>query len=376
MLIPSGDRLTAMTLEGEVLWVTLLSVRGIVFSAEHTQHGRLIYGFTGKRVTESRTSVVGAAGTSVVSDEMCVIKGSDGEIVALAKVPPLDDAVRITAFTTTTGRLSSSEGLDIVLREWRRDAGDGGFNLWAYDKDLNLLWDGRVNAPYGHGHAVQFYDVNGDGRDEFLAGGTLFSSDGEVLWVHDLEPEMARINGAHHYDAAAIGAFADDESVDPVAFLLGGSAGVYVVDACTGRTRMIHRVGHAQGRMIGKVRNDLPGEQILVACRWGNMGILNLFSGHGDRLWTVQPDYLGQGSCPVTWGNSEEQLIWMNTSGSVQSLYDGHGRRVKALPELRQLWGSRMRRAVSTTVTRMGDDPAELLCVAFDGKIYAFGPER
>jgi hypothetical protein len=186
---------------------------------------------------------------------------------------------------------------------------------------------------------------------------------------------MARISGAGHYDAVAIGAFAEDESVDPVAFLLGGSAGVYVVDGRTGRTRMIHRIGHAQGRLIGKVRRDLPGQQILVACRWGNMGILTLFSGYGDRLWSIQPDYLGQGSCPVTWGDEDEQLIWMNTSGSVQELYDGHGRRVKDLPQLRKLWGNRMRRAVSTRVTRMGDDLTELLCVAFDGKMHVFGPE-
>jgi hypothetical protein len=161
-----------------------------------------------------------------------------------------------------------------------------------------------------------------------------------------------------------------------VAFLLGGSAGVYVVDGHTGRTRMIHRVGHAQGRSIGKLRMDLPGQQILVACRWGNMGILNLFSGFGDRLWTIQPDYIGQGSCPVNWGNQESQLIWMNTSGPVQALYDGHGRRVKDLAEIRQLWGKRMRRDVSTRVARMGDDPTQMLCMAFEGKMYAFGPEE
>jgi len=374
MLFSSGDRLWATTLEGETLWETPLGLRGIVFSAGHTEHGRLLYGFTGERVIHNLKGVTGSASKAVVSDEMCVIRGQDGEVVARAKIPPLEDAVRITAFTTTSGRLSSSEGLDIVLREWRSDVGNGGFNLWAYDKDLNLLWNNRVKTPYGHGYAVQFWDVNGDGRDEFLAGGTLYSSEGQVLWVHDLAEEMARISGAGHYDAVAIGAFAEDESVDPVAFLLGGSAGVYVVDGRTGRTRMIHRIGHAQGRLMGKVRRDLPGQQILVACRWGNMGILTLFSGYGDRLWSIQPDYLGQGSCPVKWGDEDEQLIWMNTSGPVQALYDGHGRRVKDLPQLRKLWGNRMRRAVNTRVVRMGDDPTELLCVAFDGKMHVFGP--
>jgi len=375
MLFSSGKRLWATTLEGEMLWETPLEVRGMVFSSVHTDHGRLIYGFTGERFIESRRGITGATGKAVVSDEMCIIQGSDGEFVARAKIPPLEEPVRITAFTGASGKLSGPEGLDIVLREWRSDVGNGGFNLWAYDRNLNLLWNNRVKTPYGHGYAVQFCDVNGDGMDEFLAGGTLYSSDGQILWVHDRAEEMAKISGAGHYDAVAIGAYAEDESVDPVAFLLGGSAGVYVVDGRTGRTRMVHRIGHAQGRLIGKVRRDLPGKQIIVACRWGNMGILNLFSGNGDRLWTIQPDYLGQGACPVTWGDEEEQLIWMNTSGPVQALYDGYGRRVKDLPELRKLWGKRMRRDVSTGVLRMGDDPTELLCIAFHGKMHAFGPE-
>ncbi|MGB9597650.1 MAG: hypothetical protein ACPL7B_15310, partial [Candidatus Poribacteria bacterium] len=315
---------------------------------------------------------------SVVSDEMIVIRGKDGEILARTRIPELENAVQITAFSMSTGNFSGSGKYDIVLREWRNDCGNGGINLWAYDRELSLLWSNKVDPPYGHGYAVQFYDVDGDGRDEFLAGGTLFDPNGNVIWKHDLACEMAKIPGAHHYDAVAIGDFCKDDSFSekatPMAFLLGGSAGVYVVDALSGLTRMVHRIGHAQGRMIGKVRMDYPGQQILVACRWGNMGILNLFSGYGDRLWTIQPDYLGQGSCPVNWG--KHKLIWMNTSGHVQSFYNGYGQRVKVLQELKELWGNRMRRDVKCFVTRMGKEPDELICMCLDGKIYAFKPVK
>jgi len=377
MLI-SGQTLRAVTLDGQLLWETLLKVDGIVFS-QHTDKGRLIYGFMGERRTETRRGVTGGVGQSVVSDEMVVIRGCDGEVLARTKIPELDSAVRITAFSMTSGDINGSGGSDIILREWRSDCGDGGINLWAYDKDLSLLWHNRVNAPYGHGNAVQFVDMDGDGRDEVLAGGTLFSPDGNIVWVHDREPEMAKIPGAHHYDAVTVIDFSNEtltEKPDPVAFLLGGSAGVYVVDGLTGQTKMIHRVGHAQGRSIVKVRKDFPGKQVLTACRWGNMGILNLFSGYGERLWTIQPDYIGQGASPVTWGNSEEQLIWTNTSGQVQAFYDGYGRRVKVLHKLQKLWGNRMRRDVGISVTRMGNDSTELICLAFDGKMYAFGPKE
>lgn len=187
---------------------------------------------------------------------------------------------------------------------------------------------------------------------------------------------MPQIAGAHHYDAVALGRFAEDEAVDPVAFLLGGSAGLYVVDGLTGHTRAIHRIGHAQGRTIGKVRADIPGEQILAATRWGNMGILTLFSGHGDRLWTIQPDYIGQGAHPVQWGDAETKLIWTKTTGGVQSFYDGYGRRVKNLTKLRRLWGDRMRTQVGARSIRMGKETTDYLCLSLDGKIYVFGPEE
>ena len=371
MLI-AGKSLRAMTVEGELLWEIPYSVRNIVFSVGYAGSGRLIYGFAGVRTSEELLSVTGAAGKSVLSDELWLIRGTDGEILARTELPTLDDAVRFVDLSPTSGNLTDTGGFDILVREWRKDMGNGGTNLWAYDKDLKFLWHKAVSPSYGHHWAVQLHDMNGDGRDEILAGGTLLSAEGGVLWIHDLHEEMKRISGAGHYDAVTIGAFAEDESLDPIAFLVGGSAGVYVVDGLTGRTRMVHRVGHAQGRVVGKVRKDLPGEQVLVACRWGNMGILTLFAGSGDRLWTNQPDYIGQGSRPVRWG--EDTFIWMNTSGAAQSFYDGYGRRVKELTELKRLWGNRMRRDVGTSVARMGDDTAEFLCLTVEGKMYVFGP--
>jgi len=364
MLISGKNSLRAMTVEGQTLWETPISVQKIVFSKEHGEHGRLLYG------------LIKTGGPRW--GEMVVIQGDDGSIVARSECPEFHEMLNLPDLSTTSGNFTNTGGFDIVLREWRREKGNGGVNLWAYDKDLNLLWHHEIQgtAWYGHHYAVQFYDVDGDGRDELLAGGTLFDADGKILWVHDRDEEVLRIGGAQHYDAVALGTFVEDKKIDPVAFLVAGSAGVYVVDGLTGRTRSFHRVGHAQGRLIGKVRNDIPGEQILIATRWGNMGILTLFSGHGDRLWTIQPDYIGQGSCPVQWGNIDPKLIWMNTTGPVQSLYDGYGRRVKELTELRQLWGEEPRTNVGARPIRMGKDKTDYLSFTLDGKMYVFGPEH
>jgi hypothetical protein len=377
LLVPGAERVRALKADGEVLWDAPMSLRSqIVFSKQHGDHGRLIYAFTGVRSSSSRPGVRGEVQDQTVADEMVVLRGADGAVVARAKLPDLPPKMRYVDYAQTSGNLTGTGGFDIVLREWRQDKEGGGEHLWAYDKDLNLLWQRTLHqAYYGHHYAVQFFDVNGDGRDELLAGGTLYDTWGNIAWVHDRQTEMLRITGAKHYDAVVLGDLAGDASVDPVAFLLGGSAGVYVVDGLTGRTRAVHRVGHAQGRFVGKVRGDLPGKQVLVVTRWGNYGILTLFSGHGDRLWSIQPDYIGQGSCPVTWGDSEIQLIWMNTSGPVQAFYDGYGQRVKLLPALSRLWGDRMRRDVGSRAVRIGSAATDYLAMTVEGRLYAYGPE-
>jgi len=214
--------------------------------------------------------------------------GRDGKLVARAKVPPQQPHMRYLDYATSSGNLTDTGGFDIVLREWRQDKGGGGVHLWAYDKGLEPLWHYELpGAWYGHHYAVQFYDVDGDGRDELLAGGTLFDAQGNVLWVHDGDREMQHVFGAEHYDAVAIGAFAADEEVDPVAFLLGGSAGVYVVDALTGKTRAGHRIGHAQGRFVGRMRADLPGELVpefyYDYLRTGNAGFLKPIIDHNRQ---------------------------------------------------------------------------------------------
>jgi len=381
-MLVAGETLRALTVEGELLWELPMAVdrldvwpdqRLAVYSKEHTEQGRWIYAMTGERARNVSRRSDGLQGEWVINDEMVIIAGTTGDVVARAKLPELDDALRYADYSRTSANLTGG-GRDIILREWRRDAGGGGTKVWAYDDCLNLLWERRVRVGYGHHDGLAVYDVDGDGRDEVLAGGTLFDADGQVVWEHDRSDEVARITGAGHYDSVAVGHYAEDPAIDPVAFLLAGSAGVYVVDALSGRTRMAHRVGHAQFRTIGRFRDDLPGRQVLIANRWGNMGILTLFSGRGDRQWSIQPDYIGEGSFPVRWGDRDTDLVWANTSGPVQAFYDGYGRRVKRLPELSRVWGQRMRNEVQRSVVRMGTDPRQLLTLTVDGVLYAYGP--
>lgn len=376
MLLTGEDTFRALDASGEEMWRLDEPIRNPVLSRSHDRaDGRLIYALSGERKVVDRANVSGEVTAQAVQNEMVVIRGRDGAVLARAELPVEEGDMRFYDWSPGSAALRDPEGFDIVLREWRQDMGGGGARLWALDRDLDQLWyHQQEGAYYGHHWALAFCDVDGDGRDELLAGGHLYDGDGTVIWRHDGAEEMWGINGAQHYDAVALGAFTADEDVDPMAFLLGGSAGVYVVDARTGRTRAVHRIGHAQGRVICQLRDDLPGHQILAVTRWGNFGIMTLLAGDGTRLWTIQPDYVGQGCAQINWAG--RNLLWTNTSRQVQALYDGYGRKVNDLVELTRAYGDGPRMDVSTTVICRGDDPRELLALGSGTKLHIFGPKE
>ena len=56
--------------------------------------------------------------------------------------------------------------------------------LWALDHDFNLLWKHEGNP----GHFPWVYDIDGDGKDEVMAGYDMLDHDGTLLWsCHNLD---------------------------------------------------------------------------------------------------------------------------------------------------------------------------------------------
>lgn len=387
MLISGGSPVRpvfrACTVDGEILWELPEAVINFVFSRSYMDGSRLIYGFTGK--IQSGTKQFGATDkmTLTSGNEMVVIRGSDGEILAREAVPSIPEVAESLSFysltfSPTTGTLVDNDGVDIVLREMRPDIpAFGGLNVWAYDRNLKLLWHHeqvRNKAHYGHQNALAFFDIDGDGRDELLAGGTMYSADGKVLWKHDRAEEVRAWKTGEHYDAVAVGNFSGFRDTDPVAFLCGSSAGLYVVDARTGETRSAHRIGHAQACTVARFRDDLPGEQVLVANHHGSNGIWNLFSGAGDRPWSTHVDSVYLYPTAVRWGDSPFPLIWASGSAEGQAFYDGYGRLARRLPAISRLHEGKRQTEVVKSVVRLGRSEIEYLAVATDGKVYFFGP--
>jgi len=58
---------------------------------------------------------------------------------------------------------------------------DAYHTIWAYDKNLNLLWKTKNPGGYLLAHRIGAYDLNNDGKDEILTGATILNGKGNVI---------------------------------------------------------------------------------------------------------------------------------------------------------------------------------------------------
>lgn len=197
--------------------------------------------------------------------------------------------------------------------------------FWVINDKLELQWWGNCE----HGHDIGLYDIDGDGCEEVLCGYTMFDHDGRKMWTMPGVEYMLHTH--HHVDHIAIGEFDGDPGTGLEIVLTCGNAGFYLLDQ-EGKIRVQHDVGHAQSLQIGNFRSDIPGTQFLVGCRWGNPGTRVLFSGSGERLWTIEPDSSYASDLPVRW-EPDRDLILVLSTPQAAGFYDGWGRRISGFPD-------------------------------------------
>jgi outer membrane protein assembly factor BamB len=73
--------------------------------------------------------------------------------------------------------------------------------IWAFDRNGKLLWTVRDPGGFRAAHQPRPMDIDGDGRDEIMAGYALLNSDGSVRWVFKSE-KVDQSRG--HLDCARI----------------------------------------------------------------------------------------------------------------------------------------------------------------------------
>ena len=188
---------------------------------------------------------------------------------------------------------------------------DDCHHLAVFDAGLQQLFRHRGN----HGHCVWTSDLDGDGKDELVAGFSLIDDDGKRLWAMPL-------GGFPHSVAVADLLHADGKAKR--LFVAAGVSGLFAVGAALVRPDVdaLAPVGEGPAFRIGiaKFRADLPGLQLLTT---GHGGALRLYDASLKQLWSKDFGPAPASAFPVNWTGKAEELI-LYAGG----LIDGHGDRV------------------------------------------------
>ena len=231
----------------------------------------------------------------IMNGEILIIDGKSGEI---KKSAPLTDIFACDSITIADLEGTGYAQNILIKNKFSK--------LWALDFNLNILWSFEGNL----GHTPFVFDLNGDGKEEIIAGYNVLSSDGELLWKADMPA---------HANSVCACTFADD-SIPTVLF--GGT----VTQAYTADGMLLWEVNEeARGICVAKLRNNIQTEDILL------LDNLLLFSKNGqfviEKNETVYLPTLVYGFD----NNENAYIVGHKKEDIVTTVYDGFMRTVYTL---------------------------------------------
>jgi rhamnogalacturonan endolyase len=301
--------LTAVTLEGRVLWQSGRPDRRNALLTNDTPFQ--IHDLDG----DGRAEVV------LVRDfKLQVLDGRSGGVKRSASMPPIPDDARARPYELYSGdsiafvSFTGPGRRDIVLKDRYR-------NFWAYSADLRLLWQGSDDT----GHYPYPFDVDGDGLDELFIGHSMWDRTGRRLW--SLQEKMK-----DHVDALAVGNFSADPKAPPRVYWSSSDEAFVMLDLQGNVLKQV-RVGHTQTAAVAKFRADVPGLQYVTTNFWKNPGIMSLFDADGNLLQQAEPIHSGSVTLPVNWKGDGQELVLLSGSAREGGMVDGHFRRVVLFPD-------------------------------------------
>jgi hypothetical protein len=301
--------LTAVTLEGRVLWQSGRPDRRNALLTNDTPFQ--IHDLDG----DGRAEVV------LVRDfELQVLDGRDGSRKRAVPMPPIPADSRSRPYELYSGdsiAFASFTGpgrRDIVLKDRYR-------NFWVYSADLKPLWQGQDDT----GHYPYPFDVDGDGRDELFIGHSMWDHAGRRLW--SLQERMK-----DHVDAVAVGNFTGDPAAPPRVYWSSSDEAFVMLDLRGNVLKQV-RVGHTQTAAVARFREDVPGLQYVTTNFWKNPGIMSLFDADGNLLEQAEPIHSGSVTLPVNWKGDGRELVLLSGSAREGGMVDGRFRRVVSFPD-------------------------------------------
>jgi len=314
--------LTVMDLSGKILWQAGVpdpdaplygeDLPVEVFDLYHDGHGVIVCAF---------------------GYDIQIRDGKTGRVLNSAQTPdlthwPISGEYRDTAYSRKFG--DERENLNIARLASAKILGNGNpddilvlddyHHLVALDGiNLKPLFKHRGN----HGRSVQVLDLDGDGRDEVVAGGVILDGSGKTI--------SAASFGGFPTASVAVKAQAGEDAGR--SWVLAGRDGLALLPLNGAAIPPLAgwNVGFAgwpvERLACAKLRADLPGLQFAT---WGS-GTLQLFDAGGRRLWTQSIDSNGVALKPVHWPGQDAELLLLSMAPG-GGLINGAGEHVVEAP--------------------------------------------
>ena len=202
--------------------------------------------------------------------------------------------------------------------------------IYIYADDLTCLWNCHFYGGAGHSH--DFYDIDGDGKEEAFIGYCCVRADGlKVWWRPDLEPHLEEMTRAPHVDHLHVHDIDDDGRPE---LLMVAGKDLVVLDAATGEDRFIFEGTHIQTCAVGKFLPDMEGQQLFVTERrlhgaQAHIGFRGyLVDCNGNEIWRMEKAGYGR---TLRLAGSEADVIFAECQGKKPTLIDGHGKIIQEL---------------------------------------------
>jgi len=193
--------------------------------------------------------------------------------------------------------------------------------VWAYSYSWDLRWSVEMPGGYRTAHQPVPIDLDGDGRDEIMAGYALLNPDGSVRWVYESEAVDLKRG---HLDAMRV--FRAGERPEDYRLVLTccGAGNLAMVDG-TGRPVWESSGYHFESIDIGKFCPDVDGLQIAVDIDhvpWAQSPVW-VFDQDGNKVSEILTVYSRSHHLIDWYGNGVQSLVIARPLG----LFDCQGRR-------------------------------------------------
>ena len=193
--------------------------------------------------------------------------------------------------------------------------------FWVFDSGLKPLWSGQGLT----GHYPFPIDLDGDAKQEFVIGYSLWRHDGKTAWSHDKAMR-------DHPDGISMGNFSADPAGPVRAYICGSDEGFVVINADGFLYKQV-RLGHAQTQAVGRFLPGRKGLQILIANFWRNPGIVTLLDH--DATILAQEELIPGSShlAPVNLRGDGQEFALLSGHVRDGGMIDGQLRRVVMFPD-------------------------------------------